>query len=117
MDILRLAGLFAIIPSTLLLTVSFLVLVVMRKVEEKGLRAFGFVVVALLWASALLVFSAGIYTLSTGRHPAVCLMQEMMKGKKQMMHQGRMPGMMPGQMDMMMPPAPEDMPKKDTGRR
>jgi hypothetical protein len=86
----RLIGLFALVPATVLLTISFFVLVVIGKIEKAGLKAFGYVVAALLWVAALLVSSAGLYTLSTGR----CPMQMMMSGK---MH-----GMMPGSMPMMM---------------
>lgn len=100
---IRVMGLFAFIPVAFILTVSFFVLCVLRKIEEKGLRAFGYVVAALLWGAALLVFAAGVYTISTGRHPLMCMMQEMMRGKGQcmMMGQGGMPmhGMMPGQAD------------------
>ncbi len=77
MGMIRLMGLFAIIPTTMLLTVSFFVLFTLRKTESEGLRAFGWVIIALLWAGALLVFSMGIYTISTGRHPMMRIMQEM----------------------------------------
>ena len=108
MNISRLSGLFAIIPTTLLLAVSFFVLLVLRKVEEKGLKAFGYVVAALLWASALLIFSAGIYTLSTGRQPAICMMQEMMQKKMhQMMPQGQMSDMRMRQRQMKQQAKPE----------
>ena len=94
----RLIGLFAIIPTAVLLTISFFVLFAIRKIESLGLKAFGYVVAALLWVAALLVLSAGIYTLSTGRHPMGCMMHEMMKGKMQ--GQGMMPAghMGPGSM-------------------
>ena len=94
MGIVRLAGLFAIIPATLLLAVSFFVLFTIRKIETQGLKAFGYVVSALLWFSALLVFSAGIYTISTGRHPMISMTHQM-KGehKHGMMMGDQMPGM------------------------
>jgi len=90
----RSLGLFALIPTTVLLTISFFVLLVVSNIEKKGLKAFGYVVAALLWASALLVFSAGIYTLSTGRHHGMCMMQGAMMGKMSMMPSGPMPMMM-----------------------
>jgi len=74
----RLTGLFAIVPASLVLTVSFFVLLALRKVESNVLKAFGYVIAALLWVSALLVFSSGVYTLSTGK----CPMQKMMMQKK-----------------------------------
>jgi hypothetical protein len=93
----RLLGLFALIPTTLLLAVSFFVLFTIRKTEAQGLKAFGYVVSALLWAAALLVLSVGIYTLSTGRHPMMNIMEQMKCGPKQgmMMRGGPMSSMMP----------------------
>lgn len=73
----RFVGLFTIIPTTLLLTVSFFVLFALRKMETNGLKTFGYVVVVLLWISSVLVFSAGIYTISTGRHPLMSMMHRM----------------------------------------
>lgn len=98
----RLFGFLALIPTAMLLTVSFFVLVVLRKVEEKGIKAFGYVVTSLLWLAALVVFSVGIYILSTGRHFCGYMMPGMMQfGQSQMMHSGAMPEMMPGQKPMM----------------
>ncbi len=77
----RLIGLFAIVPTALLLTVSFFVLFAIRKVEVDGLRVFGYVVAAVLWIAALLVFSAGVYTIYTGRNAMPCPMMEMMRQK------------------------------------
>lgn len=89
----KILGLFALIPTALLLTVSFFVLFAIRKAENQGLKAFGYVIAALLWVSTVLVFSVGIYVLSTGRHPLMPMMQEMMKGgmQQQMMPQHMMP--------------------------
>ena len=96
MGIARLIGLFAIIPATVLLTISFFVLFALRKAETQGLKAFGYVIAALLWVGVLLVGSSGIYVISTGRFPIACPMREMMmKGKMHgMMMGGQMPGMM-----------------------
>ena len=96
----RLLGLFALIPATILLTISFFVLVVIEKIEKQGLKAFGYVVAALLWAAAFLVISTGIYTLSTGRCPVQSAMHCMMKDRMHEMMEGKM-GMMSGQMPMM----------------
>ena len=91
----RLIGLFAIIPTALLLTVSFFVLFTIRKIEAYGLRVFGYVVAAILWIAALLVFSAGVYTVYTGRNAMPCPMMEMMRQK---MHEPKMGGQMPEMM-------------------
>lgn len=116
MGTFRFIGLFTIIPAALLLTVSFFILFTLRKIETQGLKAFGYCLAALLWVAALLVFSAGVYTVSTGRHPTMCMMQEMMKGQMHgMMRGGQMPAMMPGQKQMMKDKMPammqEDMDK------
>ncbi len=95
MIVTRLVGLFAIIPTTLLLAISFFVLHILRKTDTYVLKIFGYVIAALLWLSALLVFSAGIYTVSTGRHPMKCMMQEKMQTHMQeMMQEEKMPPMM-----------------------
>lgn len=88
----KLLGLFSVIPATIFLTLSFFVLFTLRKIEIKGLQAFGYVIVALLWLSAALFLSCGIYVLVTGRHP-LCMpkphkmmmqqMQPMMEGSMQ----------------------------------
>lgn len=82
----RLMGLCAIVPTTLVLTVSFFVLFALREVKSNVLKAFGYVVASLLWASALLIFSAGVYTLATGK----CPIQKMMMQKHKMMCQEMM---------------------------
>jgi len=93
--LMRFMGLFAIIPTTLLLTVSFFILLAVRKVEAQGLKAFGYVIAALLWVSSLLVFTGGIYTLATGKPMMKCPMMCMMnQGKGQMMKKCMAPGMM-----------------------
>lgn len=63
------AFLFSIIPTTLLLMLSFFVLVVLRKIEERGLRIFGSVIVALLWLGALVTFSSEMYLAAKGKCP------------------------------------------------
>ena len=82
----KLMGLFAIVPTTLILTVSLFVLLSLRKVESDALKAFGYCVAALLWISAILVFSSGVYTIATGK----CPMQKMMMQKQGMMCQKMM---------------------------
>jgi hypothetical protein len=66
----------------------------MRKTEGQGLKAFGYVVAALLWTCALLVFSMGIYVLSTGRHPMMRMMEGMKCSSSQMMNGPMMGSMM-----------------------
>jgi hypothetical protein len=81
----------------MMLTVSFFVLFAVKKVEEKGLRAFGWAVAVLLWVVAALVFSAGIFALTTGCGPCGKMMpcgpMSAMRGHEMMMHGGPWAGM------------------------
>ena len=77
MGLFRLVGFLAIVPATILLTISFFVLLALRKIEAQGLKAFGYVVASLLWVGALMIFSLGIYTVSTGRHPMMSMFKNM----------------------------------------
>lgn len=104
----RLIGLFAIIPATILLTISFFVLVVIQRIEKPGLKAFGYVVASLLWLGVLIVGCAGIYTLATGRPPMMCMMKGKMRGM--MGHEMMGPGMMGEKEGMMKPGSMEKMP-------
>jgi len=90
----KLMGLLAIVPVTILLTISFFVLVTLRKNEAGALKVFGYVIAALLWVSAFMVLGTGLYTLSTGRCPMMVAMQQQMKaGMCPMMKGGMMPPM------------------------
>jgi hypothetical protein len=89
---MRMLGMFALVPTTILLTVSFFVLFALKQVEEKVLKTFGLVVAVLLWVSAALVFSAGIFAISSGCGPWGKMPCGQM-GMMQMKHHGMM---MPG---------------------
>ncbi len=94
MYMLKLSHLMALVPIALLLTVSFFVLVTLRKIEEKALKVFGYVVVGFLWLAALVVFSSAVYKMAQG--PAVMkgMMQKKMKCMSQMMQKDNPTGMM-----------------------
>jgi hypothetical protein len=104
---LRLIGILAVIPTTMLLAISFFILFTIKKTEDKGLKTFGYVITALLWCCAVVVFSFGIYTLATGCHP-LGLMKHGMKMEQMrhpMMPEMRPEGMMPERMPPhLMPP-------------
>ena len=76
---LRLSYLMAIVPIAVLLTASFFVLFTLRKIEEKGLRGFGYVVAGFLWLAALVVFSGAVYNLARGSAVMKGTMQQKMK--------------------------------------
>ena len=86
-----LSGLFAVVPASLLLAVSFFILIALRKSEEKNIKTFGYVVATLLCLSAVLVFAAGVYSLATGRG---CMMEKTMQYKKEHLMRSGYPGHM-----------------------
>jgi hypothetical protein len=68
----RIFGLLMFVPATMFLAVSFFILVVIRRIDEKGLKTFGYVVVTLLWIGSSILFSLGAYKVITGKrllHP------------------------------------------------
>lgn len=82
MDALKVVGLFTVVPTVVLITISFFVTVILTKAEKKFLRIFGMVVVVLLWAAAFIVFSTGIFLIASapdypdGHRPSkTCLCQ------------------------------------------
>lgn len=69
MGIGRFMGFFVVIPASVLLAISFFVLLSIRKVEAGALRAFGYVVASVLWTAVALFFVIGVYILGTGKYP------------------------------------------------
>lgn len=72
MPMMKVGGLFAIIPATVLLTLSFFVLLSLRNLRKGELKTFGYSVAVLLWISAALVFGAGVYKMAVGRPMGIC---------------------------------------------
>lgn len=97
----RIAPIIAVVPISLLLALSFFVLLSIRKAETKGLKAFGYVVAGILWLSVLVIFLGGVYKIAKGGYLAKCMMH-----KKMMMMQN-MP-MMQNQKAANMPAAKEN---------
>jgi len=85
--------LMAVVPFSLLLTVSFFVCLAARKVEEKALKAFGYVVAGLLCFAALVVFLGTPYGMGKGPMKMRYMMRQKMKmdGMPQMMQKENMP--------------------------
>ncbi len=66
----HMVGLVALIPTMMLLTVSYFVLFANRKVEGGPLKTFGTAVAVLLWVVAGIILSLGILVLVAGpMHP------------------------------------------------
>lgn len=76
MQIIRLLGMYTIIPAAVFLTISFFVMVTIQKIENRGLKSFGNLVIFLLWVCALMLFLSGIYAVITGRHPIVMIIHQ-----------------------------------------
>lgn len=91
----RCCPLMAIVPISLFLTLSFFVLSVLRKIEEKWLKIFGYVVVSFLLLSALVVFSGAVFHMTNGLGGMKCKMMQKMKmgSMSRMMQQNSMPCM------------------------
>jgi hypothetical protein len=92
MGSIRLLGLFALIPTTVLLSISFFILLVLNTIKSEGLKIFGYCLAVLLWISSALVFSAGVYTLVVGHPPMQCPMYKMMKMHREEMVPEKMEG-------------------------
>lgn len=63
----QIIGLASVIYATIFFTISFFVLLIVRKLEEGGFRYFGLAVVGMLWLSAALILSTGAQALSSQR--------------------------------------------------
>ena len=90
MGFLRFAGLLAIIPATMFLTVSFFVLFAVNKSEQNGLKSFGKVIAVILWLCAALIFTGGLVSTAKGGPMHMMKHKMMMQG---MSDDGCCPGM------------------------
>ena len=73
---IRMLGAFALIPTLILLTISFFVLVIANKLNENGLKSFGRIIAMLLWVAATLVVVCGIVMMATGYCPMTRIMKK-----------------------------------------
>ncbi|MCG2713781.1 MAG: hypothetical protein L6308_02910 [Candidatus Omnitrophica bacterium] len=88
----KMALIIAVVPISLLMVLSFFVLLSIGKAQTKGLKIFGLVVATLLWLAVATIILGGVYGLAKSGNKK-CMMQ------KKMMMQGaqRMSGMQPEQ--------------------
>jgi hypothetical protein len=87
---MKMFPLLVIVPISVLLTLSFFVLYALRKVEEKPLKTFGYVVVGFIWLAALIMFSGAVYKMAKAPMPMKYMMQQRMGS---MMQKDSMAGM------------------------
>jgi hypothetical protein len=76
---IRLSGIFTLIPAAILLALSFFVLFAADKTASECLKKLGRVVTGLLWVAAALVLLVGVYVLITGHHPLTVILSEVGK--------------------------------------
>ena len=95
MCMLRLSHLLVIVPIALLSTLSFFVLLAVRKVEEKALKVFGYLIISLLGLAILVIFSSAVYSIARSSVLMERIYQRNMKMEHmgKMMQRGNMPGM------------------------
>ena len=91
----KMAPLIAVIPISLLLTLSFFVLLSLDKAQTKKLKIFGKLVAVILWLAVLVIVLGGINRLAKGVDPRECMMRKDMKMR---MGHGAMPAMPPEKM-------------------
>ncbi|MFA5336957.1 MAG: hypothetical protein WC330_01330 [Candidatus Omnitrophota bacterium] len=60
---------FMVFPVIFLLSLSFFILVALSNVKTQALKVFGYVIVALIWLAAVLVFAGGACRMTKGMHP------------------------------------------------
>lgn len=68
-------GMLSVVPATGLLTISFFVLVVVNMIKKETLKSFGRIIAMLLWVSAAIVFSIGMYIISTDNCPMTRMLE------------------------------------------
>lgn len=89
----KIASMVAVIPISLLLALSFFVLLSIDKAQAKKLKIFGYVVAVTLWLAVLVIVLGGARRLVKGGEQAKCMMH-----KEMMMRKGMgMPAMLPEQ--------------------
>ena len=95
----RISLAIAVVPISLLLVLSFFVLLSIGKAQTKALKIFGFVVAAFLWLAVITIILSGVYGLAKSGYKK-CMMQKkmMMQNAQQMSGMPGMPGMHPEQL-------------------
>ena len=90
MIMLKSMGIFGFIPTMVLLTISFFVMVILKKLEEGALKSFGRIIAMLLCAAALMIFTMGLYAVSAGYCPITKMLERggLPPTRDKMMHRG-----------------------------
>jgi len=91
----RVAPIMVVVPVSLLLALSFFVLLSISKAQTKGLKAFGYVVAGMLWLGVLVIFLGGVYKIAKGGYLAKCMMHKKMMMQNMPMMQNQKAANMP----------------------
>lgn len=75
---------FALIPFVVLLSLSFFILVVLANVKTQALKVFGYIIVAICWLAALLLFSSVVHKHMQRMCPKMSMQRGMMEQSKEM---------------------------------
>ncbi|MFA5271259.1 MAG: hypothetical protein WC412_02830 [Candidatus Omnitrophota bacterium] len=82
---------FSLIPFILVISLSFFILVVISNVKVQALKIFGYVIVALCWFTAILIFSTCVCKQMRGMCPGMPTKRGMMDRSKGMQEAPVMP--------------------------
>lgn len=74
-------GPFIALPATMLLVISFFILVAARKLDTQALKAFGVTLAVILWACSAMLISRGVYEIVTGKYAMQKMCQKKMMYK------------------------------------
>lgn len=76
---------FMLFPIIFLLSLSFFILLVLANVKTQTLKIFGYIIVALIWLTTVLVFAGGVYK-AAKRERCPVMRPGMHMGKAMMKH-------------------------------
>jgi hypothetical protein len=82
---------FSLIPFILIISLSFFILVVLSNVKAQALKVFGYIIVALCWLTAILIFSTCVCKQMRGMCPSMPMQRGMMDQSKGMQEGSSMP--------------------------
>lgn len=82
---------FSLVPFILVVSLSFFILVVIANVKVQALKIFGYVIVALCWIAALLIFSTCVCKQTCGMFPKKPMHRGMMEQSKGMQEEPAIP--------------------------
>lgn len=89
------APIAVVVPISLLLALSFFVLLSISKAQTKGLRVFGYVSAGILWLGVLVILLGGVYKIAKCGYQAEHMMRKKMMMQSMPMMQNQKAANMP----------------------